>query len=464
MTIAKFPTDFWWGTATSGPQTEGRFNKPHKNVFDYWYDNDPEVFYDQVGPNTASNFYQSYKEDIALYKEVGMNSVRISIQWTRLIDDFESGSLSEDGVAFYHKVIDEFHAQGIEPFVNLHHFDLPVELYHQYGGWESKKVVELFTLFAKKCFELYGSKVNYWFVFNEPLVIVDGQYLWQFHYPLVSDGKKAVQVAYNISLATAKAIQEFEKYREEGKKIGTILNLTPAYAASESEPDQEAARIANLWCNELFLSPAVNGHFPQELEELLEKDGVLWEATEAEREVIANNTIDLLGVNYYHPFRVKEPEVIPSSASDWLPTKYYDHYNMPGRLMNVDKGWEIYPKALYDIAKNVQENYGNIEWFVSENGMGVSKEERYLNKEGIIDDFYRIDFIREHLKWLHKGIEEGSNCKGYHLWTAIDNWSWKNAYRNRYGLISNDIATQIKTIKKSGRWFKELSETNQLKD
>ena len=104
--------------------------------------------------------------------------------------------------------------------------------------------------------------------------------------------------------------------------------------------------------------------------------------------------------------------------------------------MNVDKGWESYPKAVYDIAINIRDNYNNIEWFVSENGMGVSREERYLNEQGIIEDDYRIQFIQEHLYWLHKGMEEGSNCFGYHLWTPIDCWSWKNAYRNRYGFIS----------------------------
>lgn len=464
MTNLTFPNDFWWGTATSGPQTEGRFNKKTKNVFDHWYDIDPGTFYDNVGPNTASNFYNSYKEDIRLYKEVGMNSVRLSIQWSRLYKNVLTGEIDDEGVAFYHKVIDEFHAQGIEPLINLHHFDLPVDLYHTYGGWESKKVVDLFTAFAEECFREYSSKVSFWFVFNEPMVIVDGQYLWKFHYPMISDGKKAVQVAYNLSLATAQVIKAFQPFKTSSSKIGTILNLTPAYAADESEENQKAARIANLWCNELFLSPAVNGHFPDELVSLLERDGVLWDSTEEELSIIAENTIDILGVNYYHPFRVQEPEVIPSSASDWLPTNYFDSYKMPGRVMNVDKGWEIYPKALYDIAKNIQENYSNIEWFVSENGMGVSREDRYQLPDGMINDFYRIDFIRDHLKWLHKGISEGSNCRGYHLWTAIDNWSWKNAYRNRYGLISNDIATQTKTVKKSGEWFRELSETNTLSD
>lgn len=131
--------------------------------------------------------------------------------------------------------------------------------------------------------------------------------------------------------------------------------------------------------------------------------------------------------------------------------------------MNVDKGWEIYPRALYDIAKNIQENYGNIPWFVSENGMGVSREDRYLNPEtGQIEDNYRIQFIKEHLYYVHKGISEGSNCFGYHLWTPIDCFSWRNSYRNRYGLISVDTHTQIKTMKKSATFFKEVADSGSV--
>lgn len=459
-----FPKDFWWGAATSGPQSEGRFGKDHANVFDYWYDMDPGVFYDQVGPNVASNFYNSFKEDIRLMKEVGLNSVRTSIQWTRLIDDFETASLNQANVDFYNAVIDEFIANGIRPVMNLHHFDLPAELYHKYGGWENKHVGDLFVKFAEQCFRLFGDRIKDWFTFNEPMVIVEGQYLHQFHYPNLVDGKKAVQVAYNIQLASAKTIRAFRQINQNPEsKIGIILNLTPAYPASQSAGDLAASEFADLWLNRLFMDASTLGAFPTGLVNRLEADGVLWEATPEELAIIKNNTIDYLGVNFYHPHRVQAPAISANSlAVDWLPEKYFDEYEMPGRRMNVDKGWEIYPKAVYDIALDIRDNYGNIDWFISENGMGVSREDRYLNDAGVIEDDYRIQFIQEHLYWLHKGMEEGSNCFGYHLWTPIDCWSWKNAYRNRYGFISTDIRNQKKTIKKSGHWFKEVAETDVL--
>lgn len=462
--MKKFPTNFWWGAATSGPQSEGRFAKKHANMFDYWYEIEPEAFYNQVGPDTASNFYNSFREDIALMKKVGLNSVRTSIQWTRLIDDLEANTVNPAAVDFYNQVIDCFIENGIRPIITLHHFDLPVELYHKYGGWESRHVVDLFVGFAEQAFRLFGDRVKDWTTHNEPMVVVDGEYLYQFHYPNLVDGKKAVQVAYNLNLASAKAIAKYRALGldKDGGRIGIVLNLTPTYAASESAADQEAARFAELWNNKMFLEPAIHGHFPAELEDVLRRDKVIWQTAEEDKEIFKRNTVDFLGVNFYHPNRVKAPDIAPNSVGDWLPTRYFDDYQMPGRRMNIDKGWEIYPKAVYDIAINIRDNYKNIPWYISENGMGVSREERFLDESGQIQDDYRIDFIKEHLEWLHKGIEEGSNCFGYHLWTPIDCWSWTNAYRNRYGFISNDIHTQIKTIKKSGQWFKTVTTQNGL--
>ncbi len=454
-----FPVDFWWGGATSGPQNEGRFHKPHVNVFDYHYDTKPEDFFRYVGPDVASDFYHLYESDIALFKDLGFNSLRTSIQWTRLIDDLEEGSLNPEGVAYYNRVIDALLAAGIRPIINLHHFDLPIELYERYGGWESKHVVDLFVKFARRAFECFGDRVTDWMTFNEPMVVVEGQYLYGFHYPMLVDGKKAVQVAYNLQLASAKATQAYRQInRNPAGRVTIALNLTPAYPASQSEEDLAAAHFANLFVNRLFLDASVKGHFPEELVAILTKDGVLWESTPEELAIIRDNRVDYIGVNYYHPHRVKAPEISPNSLTvDWMPQRYFNDYQMPGRRMNVDKGWEIYPQALYDIAKNLQDNYDNIPWFVSENGIGVSREERYLDQTGIIQDHYRIQFFSEHLYWLNRAMQEGANCIGYHVWTPVDGWSWLNAYKNRYGLISNDIHTQTRTVKKSGWWFKDLT-------
>ena len=453
----EFPKEFWWGTATSGPQSEGSadVDGKSKTIWDHWFEIQPERFHNQIGPQDTSTFYTNYKKDIKLLKETGHNSFRTSIQWSRLIPN-GVGEVNPKAVEFYNHVIDELIENGIMPIMNLFHFDMPLCM-QEIGGWESREVVDAYANFAKICFELFGDRVKHWMTFNEPIVPVEAGYLYDFHYPNVKDGKRAVQVAFNTMLASAKAVEVYKNLNQDGK-IGIILNLTPSYPRStENEEDVKAAHIADLFFNRSFLDPSVKGEFPSDLVQLLKENDVLPYYEVQDLEVIKHNTIDYLGVNYYQPRRVKAKET-DINREVFMPDWFFDNYEMPGRKMNPYRGWEIYEKGIYDICINLRDNYGNIDFYISENGMGVEGEDRYINNEGVVEDDYRIEFIKDHLAWLHQGIQEGANCKGYHLWTFIDCWSWANSYKNRYGLISLDLETQKRTIKKSGQWFKQLSE------
>ncbi|GLO67417.1 MULTISPECIES: glycoside hydrolase family 1 protein [Oceanobacillus] len=455
----QFPDGFWWGSATSATQIEGAANQYGKgqNIWDHWYNVQPERFYNQVGPEHTSDFYHRYKEDIALMKEFGHNSFRLSISWSRLIPD-GIGNVNEEAVSFYNNVIDELIANDIEPFVNLFHFDMPLPM-QEIGGWENREVIKMYQQYAKKAFELFGDRVKRWFTFNEPIVPVEGGYLYNFHYPNVVDAKRAIQVAYHTIIAHATAVQTFRELNVTNGKIGIILNLTPSYPRSEHKADQKAAHIADLFFNRSFLDPAVLGEYPEDLINLLKEHDHLPQSEDGDALLIKENTIDILGVNYYQPRRVKAKEYLPNPYSPFMPDWFFDSYEMPGRRMNEYRGWEIYEKGIYDIMINLKENYHNIESFISENGMGVQGEERFL-ENGQIQDDYRITFIQDHLKWLHQAITEGCNAKGYHLWTTMDNWSWSNAYKNRYGFFSVNIDTMERTPKKSAYWFKQISEQN----
>ena len=182
---------------------------------------------------------------------------------------------------------------------------MPVELLQKYGGWESKYVVDLFVKFAKTAFECFGDKIKYWTTFNEPMVIPEAGYLYAFHYPnLKGKGKEAVQVIYNLNLASAKVIQLYRTLKLDGE-IGIILNLTPAYPRSDAPEDLAASQFTDDFFNRVFLNPAVKGTFPETLVKRLEEDGVLWSHTDDELQLIRENTVDFLGVNYYHPKRVQ---------------------------------------------------------------------------------------------------------------------------------------------------------------
>lgn len=451
--MIKFPNDFVFGSATSATQSEGSRNGiSGETTWDYLFQTRPELFYNKLGPYKTSNFFNDYKEDIEFLDKTGHTAFRTSISWARLIPDGR-GEVNQEAVNFYRDVFKRIKNKNIKLYINLFHFDMPMKL-QEIGGWESREVVEAYKRYAKICFEKFGDLVDIWFTFNEPIVHTECGYLKQFHYPMLVDSRKYIQVGYNTQLASSKAVRAF---KESGlkSKIGIILNLSLAYPRSESEEDLKAASIAQAFQNRSFLDPSIKGHFNQELVDLVKESDMVPYYEEEDLRIIEENTVDLLGVNYYQPMRVMGKK--KDDVTIFRPEKYYDDYQKKDIRINPYRGWEIYPQGIYDIAMDIKNNYGNIDWIVTENGIGVENEERF-KVDGRIEDDYRIDFFKEHLTYLHKAIEEGANCHGYMVWTFIDCWSWLNEYKNRYGLVELDLETGEKKIKKSGYWFKELSD------
>ncbi|VTP61888.1 6-phospho-beta-glucosidase gmuD [Leclercia adecarboxylata] len=196
-----FPENFWWGSACSATQTEGESQGSGKglSIWDHWFAAEPNRFHNGVGPQNTSTFYQHWKADIQLLKQLNHNSFRTSISWARLIPD-GVGEVNQEAVAFYNQVIDELLAQGVTPFITLFHFDMPMAM-QEIGGWENRDVVAAYARYAETCFELFGDRVMHWFTFNEPIVPVEGGYLYDFHYPNVVDFRRAATVAYHTVLA-----------------------------------------------------------------------------------------------------------------------------------------------------------------------------------------------------------------------------------------------------------------------
>ena len=457
MIMLKFPNNFLWGAAASAPQTEGHslLNGKSATTWDKWFEMNPEKFNNNQGPSDTSNTYEMYHEDVLDMKKIGMNSYRTSISWARLLPDGKT--LNPEAVEFYRSYFQDMLDNDIKPIINLFHFDMPWWLMEK-GGWENRESVDDFAFYAKTAFEQFGDLVHDWTTFNEPMVHVECGYLYGFHYPAIVDMKKAIQVGYHTLMAHVMATKAFRDSKVKGK-IGIILNVLPAYARSESSEDLKAKAASDLLNTKSFLDPAVLGKIPEELVDLLRENKLLPQVESSDRQNIKENTVDFIGINYYQPRRVQAP-TNPKVPAE-MPEDLYEPYDWPDKKINPYRGWEIYPKALYDIAIMMRDDYKNIPWYVSENGMGVADEERFMNDDGMIDDQYRIDFIKEHLEQLHKGIEAGSNCFGYHMWTFNDCWSWLNGYRNRYGFYRVDLDNHFKrTVKKSGLWFKELAENN----
>lgn len=458
------PQDFILGAAASAWQTEGwRGKKPGQDSWiDLWYKNDRHVWHNGYGPAVATDFINRFREDVALMKQAGLTHYRTSINWSRFLTDYENATVDEEYAAYYDALFDEMHRQGIEPMICLEHYELPGALLEEYGGWASKHVVELFVRYAEKVFDRYHSKVTRWFSFNEPIVVQTRVYLDALRWPYEQNTGTWMQWNHHKVLATAKVVKLFREKGYDGS-VGCILNPEVTYPRSRAPHDERAAEIYDLFYNRVFLDPLVHGRYPQELVTLLEQHQVEWDYTADELALIADNTVDELGINLYYPHRVKAPSRAWHPETPFHPAYYYEPFELPGRRMNRSRGWEIYPRIIYDMAMRIKKEYRNIDWFVAESGMGVENEAQFRNRDGVIDDTYRIDFISEHLYYALLAREEGANCRGYMLWAFTDNVSPMNAFKNRYGLIEIDLENnRARRAKKSATWFRQLRDVRVL--
>lgn len=454
----KVPKHFKIGANMPAWQVEGGHGKleGHRHFPDLMYQAHPERWFEGYGPTRAIEHYDHYEEDIALLRQTGCQQIRFNIDWSRFIKDFETGEVNEAEAQHYEDVIACYLANGIEPIICLEHWELPAYYYEHYDGYASRKVIAMFVKYAEAVFQRYGTMVHQFYTFNEPIVIPQLCFMDGFWWPYVSDTKRAMNWIHGKILANAKVIK---CYREMnlGGKIGIIINPAFIYERSKENPkDGEAKTVADALYWGAFMDTAIKGEYPKALLAMLEREDCMFAYEADDFETIREYTIDILGLNYYQPLRIKAPEYVWNEQS-FHPKKYFSEWDMPGKRMNPYRGWEIYPKALYDAALRIRDDYGNIEWVVAESGMGVEGEDAYRDASGMIQDDYRIDYIKEHLAWLLKAVAEGCNCKGYWLFAGFDNCSPLNAFKNRYGLVEVDLQDNRKRrLKKSAYFYKKM--------
>lgn len=463
MNEYKIPADFMIGTSSSAWQIEGNDGKDasQKSWADLFYETNPDLWHNHIGPQKASDFYHRYKEDIKTMASFGMNTFRFTIQWARFMKDPLLGIVDENAVAYYQDVIDTIKANGMKPVISLEHWDIPAILFEKYNGWVGRETVTLYQMYAKAVFEHFAKDVTYFFAFTEPNIPIDNGYMDALWYPFKHAPKEAYQAHFHKVLATSIAAKEIQPYKEKyGCKLGAMVHMTPIYARSDDEKDQKAAYYADLFQVRIYLDPYLKGTYPEDLLSLLKENDCMFTYETKDMEFIKKNRIDILGVDYYFPIRVKARE--NTYEGIFHPEKYYEKWVMPERKYNADRGWEIYEKAVYDTGMRIKNEYDNFDWFISENGIGIEGEDRYRNAEGRIDDDYRIEFLKEHLKWALKAKEDGCNCHGYLVWSYIDNVSARNSFKNRYGLLELNLDTYERIPKKSAYWFKEIMEKGRI--
>ncbi|WP_424466866.1 6-phospho-beta-glucosidase [Pseudoclavibacter helvolus] len=473
--MSRLPNDFLWGGAVAAHQLEGGWDADGKgpSVVDVLTAGEhgvprritDTVEADEFYPNhEAIDHYHRYREDIALLAEMGLKCFRTSIQWTRIFPKGDELEPNEAGLAFYDNLFDELLKHGIEPVVTLSHFEVPLHLAREYGGFRNRALVGFFERFAKVCFERYATKVKYWMTFNEINNQLDTRnelFLWTNSGVLLTpeDNPREVvlQVAHNELLASALAVKAGHDV-DPSLQIGGMISHVPIYPYSCNPEDVFAAQVAS---RDRFLFPDVHvrGHYPAYAVREREREGfdIGWQDGDAE--ILAAGTVDYLGFSYYMSTVVKADA-------------FTEETNVNGGLANSvpnphvkasDWGWQIDPVGLRYALNVLTERY-ELPLFIVENGFGAID---VVNEDGSIDDDARIDYLKAHIEQVELAVsEDGVDLMGYTPWGIIDVVSFTTGeMKKRYGMIYVDRdnagnGTMERSKKKSFDWYAGVISAN----
>lgn len=463
----KFPKEFLWGGATAANQCEGAWNEDGKgaSIQDYMphgiMQGPSEVIDKHNLKLEGIDLYHHYKEDIALFAEMGFKVYRMSIAWSRIFPNGDDEKPNEKGLEFYDNVFDECKKYGIEPLVTLSHYETPYHLAKKYDGWRSRDLIGFYEKYVRTVFTRYKGKVHYWITFNEINSI--------WHFPLMGAGiltqknllkaQDLYQAAHHELVASALATKIGHEIDSENKIGCMVLGLTN-YPRT-CNPDDVIATMEESKRGYFFTDIHMRGYYPSYALKMMEKEGVVLDATDEDLEML-KNTCDFLSFSYYMSKCIaSNPEQYEKGKGN-LTTGVKNPY-----LQESQWGWQIDPKGLRYLLNTYYDRYQK-PLFIVENGLGAKDTLLSEEKDGYwVEDDYRIQYMNDHLAQVSKAIEDdGVEVMGYTSWGCIDLISASTAeMKKRYGFIyvdrNNDGTGTFKRYKKkSFYWYKNVIETN----
>lgn len=463
----KFPKEFLWGGATAANQCEGAWNEDGKgaSIQDYMphgiMQGPSEVIDKHNLKLEGIDLYHHYKEDIALFAEMGFKVYRMSIAWSRIFPNGDDEKPNEKGLEFYDNVFDECKKYGIEPLVTLSHYETPYHLAKKYDGWRSRDLIGFYEKYVRTVFTRYKGKVHYWITFNEINSI--------WHFPLMGAGiltqknllkaQDLYQAAHHELVASALATKIGHEIDSENKIGCMVLGLT-SYPRT-CNPDDVIATMEESKRGYFFTDIHMRGYYPSYALKMMEKEGVVLDATDEDLEML-KNTCDFLSFSYYMSKCIaSNPEQYEKGKGN-LTTGVKNPY-----LQESQWGWQIDPKGLRYLLNTYYDRYQK-PLFIVENGLGAKDTLLSEEKDGYwVEDDYRIQYMNDHLAQVSKAIEDdGVEVMGYTSWGCIDLISASTAeMKKRYGFIyvdrNNDGTGTFKRYKKkSFYWYKNVIETN----
>lgn len=465
-----FKNDFLWGSASAAYQVEGGFDADGKgeSVWDV-YTKIPGTTFKGTNGNVAVDHYNRYKEDVALMKEMGLKAYRFSISWPRIYPKGK-GEINEAGLKFYSDLIDELLKNDIEPVVTIYHWDLPQALMDEYGGWESREIIEDFNNYCITLFNEFKDRVKYWVTLNEQNIFIKFGYEFAMHPPAVKGLKRMYNANHIASLANAKAIDSFRKIIKDGM-IGPSFAYSPAYYNSPNPEDVLAGENSEELNSNWWLDVYCKGEYPKLGWKYLEREGLAPEIKEGDIELLKLGKPDFMGVNYYQTGNYEENPIDGVGSGNFntsgkkgttkesgIPGVYKTVKNK--YLETTDWDWTIDPEGLRVALRRITSRY-DMPILITENGLGAFDK---LEGDEIHDE-YRIAYLEAHVKACKEAITDGVNLLGYCTWSFTDLLSWLNGYQKRYGFVyvdrdENEGGSLNRYKKDSFYWYKDIIKTN----
>jgi beta-glucosidase len=376
-----------------------------------------------------------------LVKALGFKVFRFSIAWSRILPE-GIGRVNKEGLAFYHRLIDECLKLNLVPYVTLYHWDLPEALQKE-GGWASHQMLKWFTRFTTVCVDEFGDKVKNWIVLNEPMGFTTLGYMLGVHAPGKIGLKGYMSAIHNAALCQAEG-GRIIRANTRGSHIGTSFSCSEIMPYTDSNADVLAAKRADALLNRLFIEPSLGRGYPSDIDfPFLEKLHLHTKAWKYKERMQFN--FDFIGVQNYFALTVKYNALIPYlHASEVKATKR--------KVPHTAMGWEINADSFYRMIKRFW-LYGGVKEIIITEG-GACFTDHLSN--GMVNDVQRIDYFKQYLGAALKAKKEGVNLNGYLAWTLTDNFEWSEGVNARFGLVHLDFNTQLRTIKNSGYWFRDF--------
>lgn len=459
-----FPEGFLWGGATAANQLEGAYNEGGKGLS--IQDVMPRgIMTRPTEEPTEDNLklvgidhYHRYKEDVALFAEMGFKVYRFSIAWSRIFPNGDEEEPNEEGLQFYDNLINELLAHDIQPMVTISHYETPLHLSRKYDGWASRELIGFYERYAKVLFERFGDRVKYWLTFNEINAVL--------HEPLMSGGiwtpkdqlsKKDLYQAIHHELVASARVTRMAHEMNPEMMVGCMVIAVPIYPLTPSPADNVAVMEAQ-WNNLAFGDVHTRGRYPGYFLRKLREEGVELDITEQDMDDLLN-TVDFVSFSYYMSVCESADPSIEAGQGNIMG-------GVPNpTLESSEWGWQVDPEGLRIVLNQYWERWGK-PLFIVENGLGAV--DQVVEVEGVptVEDDYRIDYMNDHLVQAREAIRDGVDLLGYTSWGPIDLVSASTAQLSkRYGFIYVDRnddgeGTLDRYKKKSFNWYKGIIESN----